>query len=703
MPLFGLISFAQDVSASWLAASALQGTYDETAITNCNGTTFTVQSGTKHVLKISDCWGRPITPSGEGKVICSCSNPGETVRLYCDHEGNLLVGVNDTRNNQSSGTSSWGYALYKISEKGEIVWTLGLAEGAAFPSATLFDVVQDAAGDYICCYASLDAAATTDYTYIETEKVSKDGKSVWRNKLYDPNFNYIYNYPYLVDGSEGDVMMVYAYGSNQDLYASRISTADGSQVWKTRFYRSGFPSDISLRDNVRVLSDGKGGVFALWYDDRANDGYWSAYVNYVGADGKIAYPNKLNGVQVAYTTDESFAFSHSNMSFCHSEKEQCVYVAMRYYDANDSLTNGVLVQKISDEGKLMWSNEGIAVETAVKNLTVANPQPQVAPDGGCVVFYQTGDALEPFGESICYAVKYAADGTKRWSKRIDDTNTNKVQMVSSPLIAYNCWIVSWNENAVNGYPRYAVCVSGNECVSENYTFTDGDAYSKIIRQRYKEIVYTRTFKNTNWQALYVPFSMDYEEWCEDYEIARVYNFIDYDDNDDGEFDRTYLVVKKITSGSTRPNYPYLIRAKATGTQTLVLTDKMLEAAQSNSMDCSSADYTYTFTGSYTPVTNMYANGYYALSGGSLQRANSASVVLGAQRWYMSLTARSGGYAATKAQSIKIVVDGEDETEAIEAPSCSSKGESPVAYDLMGRGVKGAVKGISIVNGKKIIN
>ena len=255
---------------------------------------------------------------------------------------------------------------------------------------------------------------------------------------------------------------------------------------------------------------------------------------------------------------------------------------------------------------------------------------------------------------------------------------------------------------VEGFDLAAVRAVIADDVAPVRTIVDGETYNGL-GATCDTLIYSRNFKNTNWQALYVPFSMDYEEWCEDYEIARVYNFIDYDDNDDGEFDRTYLVVKKITSGSTRPNYPYLIRAKATGTQTLVLTDKTLEAAQSNSMDCSSADYTYTFTGSYTPVTDMYANGYYALSGGSLQRANSASVVLGAQRWYMSLTARSGGYAATKAQNIKIVVDGEDETEGIKTPSTSPKGESPVAYDLMGRSVKAGAKGISIVNGKKIIN
>ena len=262
-----------------------------------------------------------------------------------------------------------------------------------------------------------------------------------------------------------------------------------------------------------------------------------------------------------------------------------------------------------------------------------------------------------------------------------------------------------NPNAKGGLRPGTGAWSFNYAYNANYSelaFADGTDYTATDAQTVGQLTYTRNFKNTNWQALYVPFSLDYEEWCDDFDIARVYNFIDYDDNDDGVFDRTYLVVQKKTSGSTEPNYPYLIRAKETGNKTLTLTDKTLVPAESNSIDCSSVDYIYTFTGSYTPVTDMYANGYYALSGGALNKANSASVVLGAQRWYMELTARGGCYT-TRAQSIKIVVDGEDETEGIIAPSSSSKGENPVAYDLMGRGVKGAVKGISIVNGKKIIN
>ncbi len=233
------------------------------------------------------------------------------------------------------------------------------------------------------------------------------------------------------------------------------------------------------------------------------------------------------------------------------------------------------------------------------------------------------------------------------------------------------------------------------------SFVDGTAYNATTAVHYDKVTYTRDFKNTNWQALYVPFSINYEEWNTDYEIARIYNFIDYDDNNDGVFDRTYLVIQKKTSGSTEPNTPYLIRAKETGLHSLVLTDRKLERAQQSSIDCGSVDYDYTFYGTYTGVSDMYANGYYALSGGALNKANSASVTLGAQRWYMQVTPRTGSYP-TKAQSIQILVDGEYATEDIEALTASPKNESPVAYDLMGRNVKGSVKGISIVNSKKII-
>ena len=264
--------------------------------------------------------------------------------------------------------------------------------------------------------------------------------------------------------------------------------------------------------------------------------------------------------------------------------------------------------------------------------------------------------------------------------------------------------VADTRNAIADITTIKVWLEGGEAPAEDLTFTDGEAYTATAAKDYGKVTYTRTFDNTNWQALYVPFSMDYEEWSEKYDIAEINNFVEYDDDDNGVYDRTYLVVLKKTSGSTEPNYPYLIRAKETGKHSLVLQNKTLEAAESHSIDCRSVKNEYTFTGTYTTITDMYANGYYALNGGSLQQPASSSVTLNPQRWYMAVTSRTGG-SSVKAQTIRILVDGEDDVEGICKFGNSEISKlGNVGFDLTGRAVSKAtnVRGITISNGKKVI-
>lgn len=238
------------------------------------------------------------------------------------------------------------------------------------------------------------------------------------------------------------------------------------------------------------------------------------------------------------------------------------------------------------------------------------------------------------------------------------------------------------------------------------TFADVSEYCDTELSFYDVLTYTRTFNNLDWQALYVPFSMKYEEWSENFDIAEIHNFIEYDDDDNGTVDRTYLVAIKKTSGNTDPNYPYLIRAKKTGEQSLMMYNKTLVPAESMSYDCCSMKTRYVFTGTYQPVTDMYDRGYYAMADGSLKKATDDSVALNPQRWYMAITSRTGSYAAsTKAQNILILVDGEDDTEGLEYAPSNSLSHDSLTYDLTGRAVSkntNMKRGISIVNGKKVI-
>ena len=156
---------------------------------------------------------------------------------------------------------------------------------------------------------------------------------------------------------------------------------------------------------------------------------------------------------------------------------------------------------------------------------------------------------------------------------------------------------------------------------KNIELVEGvETYKNIIERTYETITYTRTFNNTNWQALYVPFSMSYDDWKDDFEVARINAFYEYDKNEDGVVDKLVLELMPVKEGNgdLRPNYPYLIKAKTTGSKTITLTNATLYRTEQNSIDCSTVETKYTFTGTYQKMNGLKSAGCYFMSGGGLK-------------------------------------------------------------------------------------
>lgn len=244
---------------------------------------------------------------------------------------------------------------------------------------------------------------------------------------------------------------------------------------------------------------------------------------------------------------------------------------------------------------------------------------------------------------------------------------------------------------------------------DNFSLEDGTTFYNDTKREDVDVTYTRTFNNTNWQALYVPFSMSYDDWKDDFDVAEINNFHEYDDDEDGTVDRTTLEVVYKKSGNTLPNTPYVIRAKQTGTKTISLDNTTLYPAEENSIDCSSVKTKYTFTGTYSGVSGeaMYGNGYYALAGGTLSQASSSSVFLGSFRWYLKSESRTNSNVAPSRQ-ISVKVIGEDVGETADIVD-TNVNDSPVEYfNIRGNKIeKSEASGIYIVryaNGrmKKVI-
>lgn len=248
--------------------------------------------------------------------------------------------------------------------------------------------------------------------------------------------------------------------------------------------------------------------------------------------------------------------------------------------------------------------------------------------------------------------------------------------------------------------------SNIEAMPVDADIVDGEDFSNTKQKHCNTITYTRTFTNTSWNALYVPFAMSYEDWSADFEIARLNDVHQFDDDEDGEIDRTVLESVKLKAGSSiEPNTPYMIKAKEAGEKTITLTDATLYAAEENSFDVTSWFTRFTFTGTYSTVTDMATKGHYAVANGGLMKASSDAVTLGAFRWYLDVTDRNGNPAPLKAKKVFLSFD-DGETTAIDVVEANTTVNDNAVYSISGVNVgnnKASLhKGLYISNGKKYL-
>ena len=244
----------------------------------------------------------------------------------------------------------------------------------------------------------------------------------------------------------------------------------------------------------------------------------------------------------------------------------------------------------------------------------------------------------------------------------------------------------------------------------SFTINDKDFYSSDYDFTVNgKITYSRTFNNTNWQPLYVPFAMSYNEWENKFDVAAINNFHEYTDAD-GKTKKTELEVRLVKSGKLKPNHPYLIKAHdAAKPLQIELTTKEISKSDENSIVCSSVERKYTFTGTYQDVTGMKTKDYIFLSGGKLCRATDDNVKLSAQRWYLSIESLGsqvdgGNTSDVKAMEfdIKLLDDEATDIDEITVTRTPLKNCSEAIYNLNGMRVNEGYKGIVIKNGKKVL-
>ena len=250
-------------------------------------------------------------------------------------------------------------------------------------------------------------------------------------------------------------------------------------------------------------------------------------------------------------------------------------------------------------------------------------------------------------------------------------------------------------------------------VGDELTFTDQEAYQSDFDFTVNKLTYSRTFTDTNWQALYVPFAMSYDDWQNNFEVAAINNFHEYTDSE-GNMLKTELEVRLVKNHILKPNHPYLIRAKVAdeaNPQTISPSGNNIKICKSdeNSIVCSSIESKYTFTGTYKDIAGMKANDCYLLSEGKLYKVTDDDVTLSAQRWYLSvesLDSQFGDDSTIDAKAmqfdIKLLDDDPTSIDEITTTRTPLKNNDDAIYNLNGMRVNNSYRGIVIRHGKKYL-
>ena len=218
---------------------------------------------------------------------------------------------------------------------------------------------------------------------------------------------------------------------------------------------------------------------------------------------------------------------------------------------------------------------------------------------------------------------------------------------------------------------------------------------------------TKNYTNTGWNAFFVPFDFTLtEEMLNDFEFATLYAIAL--ENGNGSPAISY---KKMKAGDKIVAFfPCLIKAKATGEQTLAVGEVDYKS-NVTSKDCSSTTELYTF---HPVMENTYIaakHGYYLNSKqNSFVYNTHPEAYIQPLRYYMTIQDRGDmSYiepANGGASKAKICVIGEDEPTGITDLVDDAANASGKVYNLqgvvVGNTTEGLPKGVYIKNGRKII-
>lgn len=384
----------------------------------------------------------------------------------------------------------------------------------------------------------------------------------------------------------------------------------------------------------------------------------------INAENNIAYVISANASEEArtaymkvYTLDDDANDVYSEIITITQEGKKTYYALVAQYDgkyyavnAQGGTTWGATEVEDVVNGKVLNGTDDIAWEI-IPNGKAVGLRNKTKTDNGSWIYIgyaKSGTNLQSSSSIVSWTVD---SDNKTWTNQ----NGNTSGTVRS---------IIYNESS-NGFKNYAVSnANGSEYGSYThaYTFADG---------------YVRTVTAGNWGT----FCVDHSIAADDYSGVRFYSIAGKDQNE------TYISLKEETE--LMAGVAYIFQANEGAT-------KLVAAYSNESIDEPfAAEDNNGLAGSFTGQS--VEEGMYLLSGGKIVKCGTGCSIA-ANRAYIDMTkvpVLSSGSASEGL--VKMFFGTTDAVRGINADNLNGA----VIYDLSGRRLQSAQRGLYIVNGKKV--
>ncbi len=352
--------------------------------------------------------------------------------MTVDDEDYAIVIFNDLR-----AGSDWDMYAYRISPAGISVWG---EFGLTLSANDLFE-----ANGVIAVTSSGNLVfAWQDDISVYLRKVDPLGVDMWSPHTINLTSTYGMAVPRIVPAENDGVIVSFMQASGPNfwdpkhLYAHKFDSL-GVEQWGSAGVAISVAGGLAYYMDYGLTSDGEGGAYAYWYDDR--DMTLNAYVQHILSDGTMEWT--ANGVQVSLAAGEL----QMNPCLVHFPATDEVLVFYLATDLDQNL-NGIHGQKLSSLGALQWGSNGI-VFVPMTNVTRSHISAQPQSDGAIIVYkeFESGSALL----SYVKAMRVDMNGNQVWSTSPVDMCSNASEKIRIPTTVSDAGMViaAWDDGRLD--------------------------------------------------------------------------------------------------------------------------------------------------------------------------------------------------------------------------------------------------------------